>query len=116
MATAYDAQMSEQTKRRPPLPVVAALSVLVAGYVAVIAPGPWTDAVHVIAGLIVAAIAAALIYCLWRGSSLAQGLTVLLMVGNLISGFLSRARISGWRAVDMAAALAVALLLVVPWS
>jgi hypothetical protein len=116
MMTTYDAQMSNTTRRRPPLPVLAALSLLVVGYTAVFALGPWASAAHVIAGLIAAALAAVLIYGMWRGNSFARGLIVLLMAGNLISGFLSHARISGWRAVGMAAALVIAALLLVPRS
>jgi hypothetical protein len=40
MMTAHDAQMSETMKRHPPLPVLAALSVLVVGDTAVIGLGP----------------------------------------------------------------------------
>jgi len=112
----YDAPMILQTKRCPPFPVLAVLAVLVVGYTAVVALGPWTDTAYVVANLIVAAVAVSLIYGLWRGNSLARGVTVLLMAGNLIYGFLSHDRISGWRAVDMAAALVIAALLLVPRS
>jgi hypothetical protein len=108
--------MTQQTKRRPPFPVLASLAVQVVGYTAVIAVGPWNDTAYVIGTLIVAAIAVALIYGLWRGNSLARGVIVLLMAGNLMSAFLSQARISGWRAVEMAAALVIAALLLAPRS
>jgi hypothetical protein len=46
----------QQTRHRPPRPVVAALAVLIVGYTIVIAYGPWTDAVSVTASLIATAI------------------------------------------------------------
>ncbi|RKN49711.1 hypothetical protein D7193_32330 [Micromonospora costi] len=57
-----------------------------------------------------------MIYGLWRGSPLAQGIVVLAMVGNLIFGCLEHARVGWLRAANMAAALVIALLLLVPQS
>ena len=108
--------MIQQTKRRPPRPVLAALAVLIVGYATVIAYGPWTDAAGVTASLIATAIAVALIYGLWRGNPLAQGLVVLAMAGNLIFGFLEHAGIGWLRAANMVAALVIAVLLLVPRS
>ncbi|MEU4714008.1 hypothetical protein AB0F73_10220 [Micromonospora purpureochromogenes] len=81
------------------------------GYATVIAHGPWTDAASVTASLIAAAIAAGLVYGLWRGNPLAQGVVVLAMAGNLIFGLLEHAGIGWLRAVNMVAALIIALLL-----
>ncbi|NYF58021.1 hypothetical protein [Micromonospora purpureochromogenes] len=108
--------MIPQTKRRPPGPVLAALSVLIVGYATVIAQGPWTNAAGVTASLIAAAIAAGLIYGLWRGSPWAQGIVVLAMAGNLTFGLLEHAGIGWLRAANMVAALVIAVLLLVPRS
>ncbi|MEU4476917.1 hypothetical protein AB0F68_02430 [Micromonospora sp. NPDC023966] len=112
----YDAPVIQQTKVRPPRPVLAALAVLIVGYVTVVAYGPWTDAVSVTGSLIVTAIGAALIYGVWRGNPLAQGVVVLGMAGNLIVGFFEPAGIGWLRAGNMVAALAIAVLLMVPGS
>ncbi|MCW3840529.1 hypothetical protein ONA70_10520 [Micromonospora yasonensis] len=108
--------MIQQTKRRPPRPMMAALAVLIVGYATVIAYGPWTDAASVAASLIATAIVAGLIYGLWRGNPLAQSIVVLAMAGNLIFGFLEDVRIGWLRAANMVAALVIALLLLVPRS
>lgn len=103
-------------KRRPPRPVLVALAILIVGYATVIAHGPWTDAASLTASLIATAIAAGLVYGLWRGNPLAQGVVVLAMAGNLIFGLLEHAGIGWLRAVNMVAALFIALLLLVPRS
>lgn len=103
-------------KRRPPRPVLVALAILIVGYAIVIAHGPWTDAASLTASLIATAIAAGLVYGLWRGNPLAQGVVVLAMAGNLIFGLLEHAGIGWLRAVNMVAALFIALLLLVPRS
>ncbi|MEH0827546.1 MULTISPECIES: hypothetical protein [unclassified Micromonospora] len=108
--------MIQLMKRRPPRPVLAALAILIVGYATVIAHGPWTDAASVTASLIATAIAAGLVYGLWRGNPLAQGVVVLAMAGNLIFGLLEHAGIGWMRAVNMVAALVIALLLLVPRS
>ena len=112
----YDAPVIPQTKRRPPRPVLAALAVLIVGYATVIAEGPWTDAASVTASLIAAAIAAGLIYGLWRGSPWAQGIVVVAMAGNLTFGLLEHAGIGWLRVGNMMAALVIAVLLLVPRS
>jgi hypothetical protein len=106
----------QQTKPRPPRPVLAALALLIMGYATVIAYGPWTDAASVTASLIAAALAATLIYGLWRGNPLAQGFVVLAMAGNLIFVLLEHARIGWLRAANMVAALVIAVLLLAPRS
>ncbi|WP_346535382.1 hypothetical protein [Micromonospora sp. DPT] len=108
--------MIPETKRRPPGPVLAALAVLIVGYATVIAQGPWTNAAGVTASLIAAAIAAGLIYGLWRGSPWAQGIVVLAMAGNLTFGLLDHAGIGWLRAGNMVAALTIAVLLLFPRS
>ncbi|MGY0004231.1 hypothetical protein [Micromonospora sp. I033] len=108
--------MIEQTTRRPPRPVLAALAFLIVGYIAVIAYGPWTNAASVTANLIATAVAAALIYGLWRGNPLAQGLVVVAMASNLIFGLLRYAEIGWLRAANMVAALGIGVLLLVPRS
>lgn len=112
----YDAPVIQQTARRPPGPVLAALAVLIVGYATVIASGPWTSAAGVTASLMATAITGGLIYGLWRGSPLAQGFVVLAMAGNLMLGFLEHAGIGGQRAANMAAALVTAVLLLLPRS
>ncbi|WP_091659294.1 hypothetical protein [Micromonospora auratinigra] len=108
--------MVEQTIRRAPRPVVAALAVLLVGYVAVIADGPWTSVGGVIANVVVAAVAAVLVYGLWWGSRSARGVVVLAMAGNLTLGLLHHAQVGWWRAVSMVAALVIIMLLLVPRS
>ncbi len=111
----YDAPVIQQTTRRPPRPVLAALAVLIVGYASVIAYGPWTDAASVTGNLIATAVAVALVYGVWRGNPLAQVVVVLAMAGNLIFGLLQHAEI-GWVRAAMLAALVIVVLLLVPRS
>ncbi|MEV6816460.1 hypothetical protein [Micromonospora sp. NPDC051296] len=96
--------------------MLAALAVLIVGYASVIACGPWTDAASVTGSLIAIAVAVALVYGVWRGNPLAQGVIVLAMAGNLIFGLLQHAEIGWVRAANMVAALVIVVLLLVPRS
>jgi hypothetical protein len=97
-------------------PVVAALSVLIAGYAVTIGSASWAGGVELVAGVIAGILTLALIYGLWRGNPLARWLVISLLAVNVISGIVSRTRISGWRELDMAVAVAIAALLSVPAS
>lgn len=112
----YDAPVIPQTTRRPPRPVLAVLAFMIAGYVTVIAYGPWTNAGSVMASLIAAAVAAALLYGLWRGNPLAQGVVALAMAGNLALGLVHHSEIGWLRTANMMTALLIVALLLVPRS
>ena len=89
---------------------------MIVGDATATAYGPWTDVASVTASLIATAIAAGLIYGLWRANPLARGLVVLAMAGNLVAGFIEHAWIDWLRVASMVAALVIAVLLLMPRS
>jgi hypothetical protein len=110
----YDAPVIQQTRRRPPLPVILAVIAVIVSYALPIGSLIRAGGVHLVAGLSAGALVLGLAYGLWRGSPVVLWLFALILAVNVATGVPNYGKADVWWIVHMLTPFLIAGLLWVP--